>query len=69
MASFGSRSSTTSAACDFFSFSSHSYLDRVEALLVDVRLLGAGDDDQGAAARGDSAVFESGMFEEETGWG
>ena len=38
-----------------FLFSAH--LDRVQALLLDVRLLGVGDDDQGAAARGDSAVW------------
>ena len=40
----------------FFHFPFIAHLDRVEALLLEVRLLRAGDDDQVAAARGDSAV-------------
>lgn len=51
----------------FFFHSLDPHLDRVEALLLDVRLLGVGDDDQGAAARGDSAVAVSGRREGEGG--
>ena len=56
---FGSRLADADDALEqarFFHFPFIAHLDRVEALLLEVRLLRAGDDDQVAAARGDSAV-------------